>query len=353
MITKADCQQYLLSLIKEAAPRGKDALSGVIIQYMQYLVKNFDKLDEEMQGITDKLLDESVEVFSSAIVEAPDSPQIRQARRLLRNIREKRPTAKGLIAGLEAAPQSAETFIPATKLLFEELLQHLIDTLYDVIEGGLHGPASFVKVSLFYTCISELLAAFHLAQRSYASQAYTHIRTVFESLNIIELINRDESYADIWTSNDTKKKMKALSPKAVRKKLGQDKSAYSFFSELGAHPTWAYVGAQSARRKKQETDKTEITFWMGGTKWTQHVLWANSACIFCIVQTLIYVGTSFGQRVHREDYPALIEVMLKDFNDYMEQHVYKWGREHGLDTNEVESIAKKVYEEFKKMRQQQ
>jgi hypothetical protein len=46
-------------------------------------------------------------------------------------------------------------------------------------------------------CIDELVTAFHLAQHGFANQAYTHTRTVFESLNLVELFVKDASFADL------------------------------------------------------------------------------------------------------------------------------------------------------------
>jgi hypothetical protein len=350
MITKEDCRKYFKSLITEAVPKGQEGLSAATIQYLQYLVKNYKDLDEEMKILTDKMLDESVEVFSTAIAGAVDSPEVRQAKRLLRNYKDNRPTAKGLIAGLEQPSQIGEPFVLATRSLFEKHLQYLIDTLFDVIEVSLQGSASFVKLSMFYSCINELICAFYMAQRGYASQAYTHVRTVLESLNLVELINLDEKYADLWTSNDEKNKMNKLSPKAVRKKLGRDKSAYSFFSEHGAHPTMGYVNTYTAKRNKNEDDRPEITFWLGGTKWAPHLLWANSACIYGIEMMLVYIGVSFESRVHHEDYPNLLEECFKDFNEYLELHLIKWQKENGIDTSEVEALSKMLFSEFQEMR---
>jgi hypothetical protein len=290
-ITKEDCQKYLKFLIEEARPKGMEGYSFATIQYMQFLLKNYNKLDQEMQTITDKLMDESLEVYDAALKGAPDTAETRQVKRLLRNIKDKRPTAQGLILGLERTLEEKEPIIEATKQIFEKQLQHLIDILFDVIEGGLHGIPTFVKVSLFFTSINELLCAFHLAQRNYASQAYTHIRSVIESINLIELISREDKYAALWISNDEKKKWKELSPAAVRKKLGQDKSVYSFLSEMGAHPTMGYVQTQSAQKRKVVPDeKPQITFWMGGTKWEPHIIWANSACIFVLNIAIVHLG---------------------------------------------------------------
>ena len=352
-ITKEDCQQYLKLLIEEARPKGMEGYSFATIQYMQFLLKNYNNLDQEMQAITDKLMDESLEVYDAALKGAPDTAETRQMKRLLRSIKDKRPTAKGLILGLERTLEEKEPIIEATKQIFEKQLQHLIDMLFDVIEAGLHGIPSFANVSLFLTSINELLCAFHLAQRNYASQAYTHIRSVLESINLIELICLEDKYAALWISNDERKKRRELSPAAVRKKLGQDKSAYSLLSELGAHPTFGYVQTQSAQKRKIVTDeRPQITFWMGGTKWVPHIIWANSACIFVLNIAIAHLGLSFPSRVHKEDYPTILETCMNEFKNYHDNHLIKWQKEHGIDTKEVESLVSTVFSDYQKLKEQ-
>ena len=117
---------------------------------------------------------------------------------------------------------------------------------------------------MLFSCVHELVVCFHLAQHGYINQAYTHIRTVFESLNRVELFVRDESYASLWCSDDERTKKRELSPVAVRSKLGvKGDPLYAFFSAHGPHVTWEYVQSKSARKREaSEKENPEIVFFL-------------------------------------------------------------------------------------------
>jgi hypothetical protein len=305
-ITKEAYHKYLESLFQSAASSGTDAMSQATSEALGFLAKNYLNLTREMQEIADKIFDGCIEHVSSVRKEAPDTTEVRQAKRLLRTIRHELPSASGLIMAIESKAEIKEPILRETRTLFEKYFQIYLDVLYDVsVEERHRGQASFAKLSMLFSCVDELVVCFHLAQHGYINQAYTHIRTVFESLNKVELFVKDESYAELWCSNDERRKRRELSPSAVRTKIGvKEDPLYAFFSAHGPHVTWEYVQSKSARKPEaSEKGKPEIVFFLGGTKLVVHLLAANVGCVMALFTALLNVGKAFPDRVHAQDYP--------------------------------------------------
>jgi len=99
-----------------------------------------------------------------------------------------------LIAVLEQKPDKKPEIIDDTRVIFTTKLQNVLDFLLDVREKRQQGVAGFAKISLFYLCIDELLTAFHLTQHAFVNQAYSHIRSIFENLDKIDLFHQQPEW---------------------------------------------------------------------------------------------------------------------------------------------------------------
>ena len=183
-ITKKDFSEYLKSLIGNTAPKsGEELMQFVAAQSFHFLAENYSNMDDEMQALADKMLDDFEKHIGAALKEAPDTKEIREAKRLFRSMQGKLPSASSLIISLESKSGINEPLIAETRGLFQQYFQSYLDFLYDVsIEESHHGIPSFAKLSSLFSIVDELLAAFHMAQHGYVNQAYAHLRTIHESL---------------------------------------------------------------------------------------------------------------------------------------------------------------------------
>src|SRR5262249_47255042 len=106
------------------------------------------------------------------------------------------------------------------------------------------GGRAAVLYGLLLGLIDEVLVAFHLAQRSFAHQTYSHLRTVEETLDIIDLLNSDESWLNRWldAATDVQAEIDVYrdTRKEVKKRAGRGKGdpdkLYAFLSATGSHP---------------------------------------------------------------------------------------------------------------------
>lgn len=317
-ISKEECQEYLRNLITDAVPKGYEAVSNATGLFLQYLAQNYVYLDSDAKELADKIFEESIIEAEKLIKPLPDNAENRDKRRKLGAIKKQFPSGKGLIATLTSESRDDLPLIIETKDFFNKYFQTLLDTLYDIIESSMEGTASFAKSGLLFCSIDELLCSYHLAQRGYANQAYTHIRTILEIIDKIELFILDESYVGVWSSDDIKKKLKELKPSAVRKKLNKEKvdPVYSFFSAYGSHSTWEFVSSKSAYKAGTEENKPKVKFTLGGTQDKYHFIIANAFCAFALMQVLLQAGKAFENRIHEEDFSSVLIECIKDFEKY-------------------------------------
>lgn len=338
-ITKEIYHAFLKDSFEKAAS-DPEKLQELSFQALQFLSKNYLNMTTEMQEIADRVIDASIEIIDSSLKNAPDTKEYRAAKRQLRTLKRSLPSATSLIADLEQRGEIKEPVIAETRVLFEKYFQVFLDAVYDAMEGTHRGSPSFAIISIFCMCIDELVTAFHLAQHGFANQAYTHIRTVLESLNLVELFVRDASFADLWCSDDKRTKARKLSPKAVRKKLNiEDDPTYRFLSAHGPHSTFDSIRSKSARKREQSADgNPEIHFFLGGTKIVMHLIWANVGCIQALSLALASIGKTFPDHINFEDYTGIAKELAREYKEYITRYIVQFFKESDVDTSELEDF---------------
>lgn len=324
LITKEEYKKYLDLLLTDCDLNTEEGLSKLGLQSFHFLAENYLNLDPEMEAFTDKIIDNCKDQFESVLMKTPDSAETRKVKRIFRALKNELPSAEDLIKILMSEPKNQEPILIDTGKLFEKYFQHYLDYLFDISYGQSHrGYASFAKLSMFYSITDELLVAFHMAQHSFTNQAYAHIRTVHECLNLIELFIRDESYAELWFSDDETRKKKELIPVVVRKKLGIiEDPLYAFYSVHGQHVTNKYVQSRSAKSGKlSEKGNPQFKYFIGGTRILSHRLWANVGCIIALSLVIIQLNKSFPTRVCKQDYESLLESFFCEYVTFLQNYI--------------------------------
>src|SRR5215218_46312 len=94
-----------------------------------------------------------------------------------------------------------------------------------------HSRQKFGIVHLMTRSLSDLLAGGHLAAHCYMPRAYSVLRPVLDSCDLIELFGQDPEQATLWTV--TEKAYSGFAPARVRKLIGRDKldPVHSHFPE--------------------------------------------------------------------------------------------------------------------------
>ncbi len=313
-----------------------------LAELFKYIGENYDRLTPKAKALADGVWEAMKPEFESILAALPDAPESRQLRRLYARLEGDHWDAVGLIGGLEAPPSRKHPIIDAAKPLFTRHLQTYLDLLWDAAQYSDEG-ARLIQMLLFALSADELLSAFHLAQRGYASQALSHVRTVFEALDLIELFKRSPELVNDWAALDPRRAWDEFRPGAVRRKLGEESHdpIYSFLSEHGPHVTWRMIRNRAAVRAKESGgDERTMMLWVGGTPLVHTIVFSIESCLQALVACVIKVAAVFGDLLHREEALAAIRAVSEEYSQFILDHFAGWAREVGLDPTELERFIR-------------
>jgi len=309
-------------------------LSAKIAEFFQFALDNYDSLDHEAKSRVDAACDAIREQARGAVEAMPDGIEKRQAKRYLAVAEGEHFTANGVVQILERPSQFEQPIVAAAHEVFMQLLQRILDVMYDVTRQTHRGPASFAKVGLCYWAVDELLVAIHLAQRAFTNQAYAHIRTVFEILDKIELFDAQPEWAQVWVSADDKKVRQELSAASVRQKLGNPRHdpIYSFFSELGPHGTFKGLQARGAKAQEAgEGGRPRFKLWVGGCPMQHHIVWTHTYCVHAALATLVRAIKVFSQYLNGQEMRQVLDTSGELATKFFRDHYVEWAKQQGLD----------------------
>jgi len=270
-----------------------------------------------------------------------DSPDKRKMLRLIALTRRKHHRAENFLTGLGRSLTKRFPVAEAGKPLFLDALQSVLDLLFDATRESQHGAGQFGSLSMLYWTVDELNVAFYLAERMYATQTYSHLRTVHDLLDRAELFFKFPEMADVWGGADKKKILKELSPSAVRVKLGKPKfdSLYDFYTERGMHGTFGAVQTRTKQTGKRP-GVTSIAMRMGGVAWDEEVDIAISSCILTTVTTLITVVKVYESRLHQEEVFTLLQAKSQAAIEFLKNHLVQPLQASGKDvTGVIEALS--------------
>jgi hypothetical protein len=312
--------------------------SAKLLEFFNYGFDHFESMDGEAKAYFEHSREGLIDLCAEQINRIPDGRHRRNLARSVAMARGRHLKAENLARSLSGPPTYKFPIIQKAEPIFFSLLQSLLDVLHDATEQSHSGAARFATIALHFWVVDELQVAFHLAQRKYATQAYSHMRTVFDLLEKIELFHKYPKWAEVWASEDKKAIREELSPAAVRTKLGQAKfnPVYSFFSEVGIHGTFQGVqGRVSKRRKDKESEGIAVSMWVGGIPREDQVVFSISSCIFTAVSALLTAFDTFQDHLNEEDVREIIEVSIKQATKFLKEHFVGWAREAGFDVTEL------------------
>ena len=199
------------------------AIQKVLSDSMVYSLTNYDRLTPEAQKIVDEQTVIIRNHLENILKGLPDHVLVRQGKRLLRGSKGKRWHVNLCIDYLEKPVQSPTEIGLRGKTIFDKYMQTIIDIYQDVLEHTHSGIATWSQLALFSMCFDELFVAFHLSQRSYAQQVFSHLRTIQEALDLINLFRIKPEESTLWTSDkDWRIVWEELRPRKVKKKIGSE-----------------------------------------------------------------------------------------------------------------------------------
>ena len=340
MITKHDIAKKLREILDDDDVINQKGAISVIQSLVRFLFENYDELDEESRQFLESFKDSIVLQGTKFVQDLPEGSYRRQMNRQLKVIAGKHHSSEALVTILERTAVNPSEVFTDTRRIFVQNLQNALDLLSDVVETSKKGSAEFAKIGLSYFCIDELLAAFHLAQHSFINQAYSHIRSVLEALDKIELFHKEPEWAKLWANENPKeerRRLKELSPVSVRKKLGRDTydPFYSFFSEFGPHGTFRGIKTRSARKKEVVDGKPEIRFWIGGCPFEHNTISVNTYLLYALDMMLINIGVTYSQFLNKDEVSSILKRIVMESRKFTQKHLIPWAKQVDLDVTSL------------------
>jgi len=348
VITKVDMSNKLKQLLLGINISDKVASDKAFQMFFQWLPDKSDELDEEARKIVSKMLESMFDSAKEKLASMPDSPLKRQGLRIVKMASGVHFDSNSLVQILEKRTEKDLPILKDIRDIFIRHLQIILNLLSDVIANPLRGVNDFAKLSLFYLCVDELLVAFHLAQHSFINQAYTHIRSIFEALDKIELFETKPEWSKLWASDnpkDEKKKWKELSPSAVREKLGKVRydPLYSYFSEMGPHGSFKNVQSRSGMIKKScSKGRKEFRVWLGGAPFEHNIVSVNSFLLYSLVAVLSKIAIIYGRYLNIEETDGILHKIQVDYRSFFENHFIKWAEREGKDIKPMVELIRNL-----------
>jgi hypothetical protein len=193
--------------------------------------------------------------------------------------------------------------------------------------------------ALFMGLLDELLAAFHLAQRAFASQAYAHVRTVEEVLEAIDMLSSEKTLLEQWLNATAPDDERAVF-KTLRQRIGQlparsdGKKLYSFLSALGPHSQFR---ALQARTKLQHEDgeRTATVFFCGSPTQLEA---ANVLTVRAAVATARHIADAFATVLHKSDVEQELDKCRTGLTSLVTAHLASIASQMRLPAQEILQI---------------
>lgn len=346
-ITPQDLGNKLVESFKASGnPKDPATQWKIMVEYFVYCLSNYDRLSPEAQKITDDLQKQMIEMVEKQLPALPDTVETRKLKRLTRGAKGKRLFADGYIKALETPLGKTDTpeLYKKVREIFEKNLQIVMDLYQDVTDNTLSGPAMFCKLSLLGVCIDELLVVFHLSQRSYAGQSFSHIRTIQESLDLFELFNKEPRWADLWTSDKQSKEIwKELKPSKVRENLGKDEvfgKIYSLLSGAGSHPSFEMLRTRCRMAvKPSPKGNRQFSISIGGTPKTKEAIFAHVFVLLSMVMILAQIANSFKKFLNEPEIVEILQSMTDEVTGFVVTFLVKPLEDAGRDMSDMKKFV--------------
>jgi hypothetical protein len=233
-------------------------------------------------------------------------------------------------------------FIKSGKQLFTHSLSLLIEYYWSSAVGPSTGIKDNTIKPLFVRCINDLVVGFHLANHAYVNQFYSVTRPIFETLELIELFQKDESLADMW-SNDPDKFKKKYTPANIREKIGRDRfdPEYSLFCQFGSHPTFDGMKSNVYMLKNETNEKTTLKITLGPTNLFIPAILPFAFSYILLMKISISIVDFFSNK-SKLDAGKLLKSIVENFKEFTEKCIYEGFSFHKIDITPIQEVIEQT-----------
>lgn len=314
---KEEFQQELFEEIMSAIKNGEDPMK-VTLDKFETVAMDYANFDPEIQKMYDAHFAVIKELLIHNIEKMEDGILKRKAKRNIRKLNNESYYFEQLISTLTVTKEKDQVLKDAD-VLIKNQMQVIIDLVSDVaFEEEQSKYFDFLKITLYYYIIEELIVAKHLADQNYTSQAYTHIRSVYETIDLIDLFIKFPEYMELWVNNSDdeliqKGKRKTFMPNKVREKIGTHDTIYEkiywLLCEIGTHTTYKNINSKiEIILDRDEKEKGKINLKLCGVPFREDIIFCNTM----IIQTIMFVFTNLISNYEKSFLDEEIEELIDE-----------------------------------------
>jgi len=220
-------------------------------------------------------------------------------------------TGKKLLMELDFPAYMHVDFIKCSYGIFSESINNLLSYYVEKASGSTKGEASFAIRFLFARCINDLISGYHLATHGYTIQCYSVQRGILESLDLIALFIKDNSYSATWINNPKQFRTDYKLWK-IRQILGKSTydDLYGHFCEMGSHPSFQSSRTMSYMRK-QPNKNPQIIVRVGPTDLVYPIIFSLGFS-YLLLLSIVLLMTRYFETNHQGG----VDFFMKELNYY-------------------------------------
>jgi hypothetical protein len=322
----------------------QEAESNVLPKVMALLRDRYAEFDGGARQEADRILDGLIQVgvanARERIGTLEDGAEKRSMARSIARGERTHVTAYDLIETLKGETQQKNPVVPESVEPFVTALQVCADFLFDARRGPVSGKRDAVLHGLFMGLLDELLAAFHLSQRAFSSQAYAHLRTIEEILDAIDLLVGDAVLLDKWL-NATEPDGERAVFKEIRQRVGtvlatdESRKLYAFLSALGPHSQFRAFRSRTALSEDDAGQRVATIYFVGSPKQLEatNILTVRSA-----VALAHHVARAFPLALNKEDVEKQLKTCRLRLAELLQAHLLPIADQMDMNPAEVRQL---------------
>ncbi len=297
----------------------------VLFDQLRFGLENYDSMSAEAQKMTNKLKEDILSFMEENMKVLPDSPIKRTIGRHMRGAKGERVHVSSHLKKLASPFELTQAFQKKCDEIFEKRMQLIVD-FYQEVMGRKNGAADFAKLGLLSGCIDELLVAYFLVQKNYPLQAFSHIRTCQEGLDLIALFNKEPRLSDEWAGDENTYEIWKKYKRLVKDKLSRNKAREDIeglLSNHGVHPTFDMLKVRCKMLKNKEDGRTQFLVSIGGTPNTREVFSSHVILLYTVLMLMGELVASFSQLLNVEEVKKELSDACKEFTNFFAEFIIK------------------------------
>lgn len=315
-------QDELFEAMKKSLDEGTNTML-IIGEKFGYIAKNYDTCEPELQKMYDIHVLTCKKILEDKVAKMDDSIERRELNRSIRKLNGEHHNFLEIYNSIAIDRENKDSIIIKSKDFIHHDMQIILDLMSDVVSCGKTVTYNeSLKLSLYYYIIEELTVVIYLLEHHFVNQSYTHLRSVFETLDLIELFEKDESLIELWKDNSSdeeiqKKKRNTFMPNKVREVIGKKDSIYEeiywTLCEIGTHTTFKNIQTRTCLTlTSKENENNRFSIKLGGIPFKEDIFLCNSMLLQTISFVILSITNSYADYFLKEEIEKILDKMVED-----------------------------------------